>query len=192
MAWAYCGPFARQSNRVTLFYFTQNSLWYSIWYQCTKAKFSASFSALQAIVHCISLLPNSRMPRAGYGLGFFASCQALSSLAWTFNFRLEPNTGSSKCKIYLVIGWTDCLWNVREAWSHREHTPPTSLGRRPSYTVRREEAVKSHQRLSKRASHHLWPRNMGATFHWVQLFFNFCALESALLGSGQWYRQLPT
>ena len=87
------------------------------------------------------------MPRAGHGLGLLASCQALSSLAWTLNFRLEPKPGSRECKIYSVIHWTDCIWNVREAWSHREDTPPTSLGRRPSYTARRKEAVKSHQRL---------------------------------------------
>lgn len=87
------------------------------------------------------------MPRAGHGLGLLASCQALSSLAWTLNFRLEPKPGSRECKIYSVIDCTDCLWNVRDAWSHREDTSPTSLGRRPSYTARRKEAVKSHQRL---------------------------------------------
>ena len=108
------------------------------------------------------LLLSSRIPWVEHGLVLPTPWQAVSSLRHgTPSFRLESNMRPEECRIFSVTGWIECLWNVKEAWNHTPGTPPISLERKPVSTVRKEEVVKSHQKLSKIASNQPWPKDMG-------------------------------
>ena len=103
-------PFAWQSNKAILFFFTQNSD-SEIQFGTSAQRpsfgiilYPPSHSWLQLIAAQLQDATSWLWP---WLPPFLPGYELLK--AWALSFRLEPNPGSRECRICSVIGWIECL-----------------------------------------------------------------------------------